>query len=44
VSRVSIISKFINTRTSIILHLFRDYDFGGSDKDFLGLCDKQIIL
>jgi hypothetical protein len=34
--RVGIISKLINTHTSIIQHLYRDYDFSGSDDDFLG--------
>jgi hypothetical protein len=37
---VSIISKLINTRTSIIQHLYHDYDFCGSDNDFLGFYDE----
>jgi hypothetical protein len=38
--RVSIISKLINTRTTIILHLYRGYDFSGSEDDFLGFYDE----
>jgi hypothetical protein len=38
--RVSIISKLINTRTSITQHLYYDYDFSGSDDNFLGFYDE----
>jgi hypothetical protein len=33
-------SKLINTHTSIIQHLYRDYDFSGIEDDFLGFYDE----
>jgi hypothetical protein len=39
-----IIHKLINTRTSIIQYLHRDYYFRGSDDDFLGFYYEYIIL
>jgi hypothetical protein len=32
--------QIINAHTSIIQHLYRDYDFSGSDDDFLGFYDE----
>jgi hypothetical protein len=34
------ISKLINIRTSIVQHIYCDYDFSGSDDDFLGFYDE----
>jgi hypothetical protein len=36
---ISFIQCF-KTLFEIIQHLCRDYDFSGSDDDFLGLCDE----
>jgi hypothetical protein len=38
--QVSIFSKLINTRTYAMHQLYRDYDFSGSDNDFLGFYDE----
>jgi hypothetical protein len=35
----TVISKLINTRISVIQHLYRNYDFSGSD-DFVGVYDE----
>jgi hypothetical protein len=32
--------RLINTHTSIIQHLYRDYDCSGSDDDFLRFYDQ----
>jgi hypothetical protein len=39
-AEVTFISKLINTRTSIIQHLYHDNDFSGTDDDFLGINDE----
>jgi hypothetical protein len=45
VPRVSLISKLINTHTSIIEHLYRNYDFSGSDDDFwISMMNKLYIM
>jgi hypothetical protein len=37
--KVNIISE-LHTRMSIVQHLYSDYDFSGSDDEFLGFYDK----